>query len=207
MDVQEALDLGVPVTGIAAAVFARALSSRRELRGGRAGAGRAAGRLEAAGPASSTTSATRSTPPRSAPTPRASTCSRRRRRYGWTQLRRARLDLARRLHHPGALPRRHHATPTRPTRASNLLLAAPSRARSRRARTPGGGWCRRGRRWASRPGAHVGAGLLRQLPARALPANLIQAQRDFFGAHTYQRIDRPGTFHTLWAEDGQEVEA
>lgn len=31
-----------------------------------------------------------------------------------------------------------------------------------------------------------------------LPANLIQAQRDFFGAHTYQRIDRPGTFHTEW---------
>lgn len=32
-----------------------------------------------------------------------------------------------------------------------------------------------------------------------LPANLIQAQRDLFGAHTYQRIDRPGTFHTDWA--------
>lgn len=31
-----------------------------------------------------------------------------------------------------------------------------------------------------------------------LPANLIQAQRDFFGAHTYERIDRPGTFHTAW---------
>ncbi|HLH74048.1 MAG TPA: NADP-dependent phosphogluconate dehydrogenase [Chloroflexota bacterium] len=31
-----------------------------------------------------------------------------------------------------------------------------------------------------------------------LPVNLIQAQRDFFGAHTYQRIDRPGTFHTDW---------
>ncbi|MFQ3670957.1 MAG: NADP-dependent phosphogluconate dehydrogenase [Verrucomicrobiia bacterium] len=30
------------------------------------------------------------------------------------------------------------------------------------------------------------------------PANLIQAQRDFFGAHTYQRIDREGTFHTDW---------
>jgi 6-phosphogluconate dehydrogenase len=29
-----------------------------------------------------------------------------------------------------------------------------------------------------------------------LPANLIQAQRDFFGAHTYQRIDKEGTFHT-----------
>lgn len=31
-----------------------------------------------------------------------------------------------------------------------------------------------------------------------LPANLIQAQRDYFGAHTYQRIDQPGTFHTEW---------
>jgi 6-phosphogluconate dehydrogenase len=31
-----------------------------------------------------------------------------------------------------------------------------------------------------------------------LPANLTQAQRDFFGAHTYQRIDREGTFHTEW---------
>lgn len=31
-----------------------------------------------------------------------------------------------------------------------------------------------------------------------LPANLIQAQRDWFGAHTYERVDRPGTFHTDW---------
>ena len=31
-----------------------------------------------------------------------------------------------------------------------------------------------------------------------LPTNLIQAQRDYFGAHTYQRIDVPGTFHTEW---------
>ncbi|HEU4404757.1 MAG TPA: NADP-dependent phosphogluconate dehydrogenase [Polyangiaceae bacterium] len=31
-----------------------------------------------------------------------------------------------------------------------------------------------------------------------LPANLVQAQRDFFGAHTYQRLDRPGDFHTDW---------
>ena len=34
-----------------------------------------------------------------------------------------------------------------------------------------------------------------------LPANLIQAQRDFFGAHTYERTDSPGTFHTLWTKD------
>jgi 6-phosphogluconate dehydrogenase len=31
-----------------------------------------------------------------------------------------------------------------------------------------------------------------------LPANLIQAQRDYFGAHTYERNDREGVFHTLW---------
>ena len=31
-----------------------------------------------------------------------------------------------------------------------------------------------------------------------LPANLIQAQRDFFGAHTYERVDKPGVFHSDW---------
>ncbi len=31
-----------------------------------------------------------------------------------------------------------------------------------------------------------------------LPANLIQAQRDYFGAHTYERIDKEGIFHTEW---------
>jgi len=31
-----------------------------------------------------------------------------------------------------------------------------------------------------------------------LPANLIQAQRDFFGAHTYERVDKEGIFHTEW---------
>ena len=33
-----------------------------------------------------------------------------------------------------------------------------------------------------------------------LPANLIQAQRDYFGAHTYRRVDKPGVFHTVWVE-------
>jgi 6-phosphogluconate dehydrogenase len=31
-----------------------------------------------------------------------------------------------------------------------------------------------------------------------LPANLIQAQRDYFGAHTYKRVDAKGVFHTEW---------
>ena len=39
-----------------------------------------------------------------------------------------------------------------------------------------------------------------------LPANLLQAQRDFFGAHTYERIDKPGVFHTEWIESGQHPE-
>lgn len=33
-----------------------------------------------------------------------------------------------------------------------------------------------------------------------LPANLVQAQRDFFGAHTFERTDKPGSFHASWAE-------
>ncbi|KAK1436155.1 hypothetical protein QVD17_01931 [Tagetes erecta] len=33
-----------------------------------------------------------------------------------------------------------------------------------------------------------------------LPANLVQAQRDLFGAHTYERVDRPGAFHTEWTK-------
>ena len=34
-----------------------------------------------------------------------------------------------------------------------------------------------------------------------LPQNIIQGQRDYFGAHTYLRNDRPGTFHTEWYEE------
>jgi 6-phosphogluconate dehydrogenase len=40
--------------------------------------------------------------------------------------------------------------------------------------------------------------------AERLPAALIQAQRDFFGAHTYQRVDKQGTFHTEWSADRTE---
>jgi 6-phosphogluconate dehydrogenase len=36
-----------------------------------------------------------------------------------------------------------------------------------------------------------------------LPHNLLQAQRDFFGAHTYERVDKPGVFHTEWMESDQ----
>src|SRR4051795_7132284 len=43
-------------------------------------------------------------------------------------------------------------------------------------------------------------------PRQPRPANLIQGQRDFFGAHTYRRIDKEGSFHTRWSQDGSEVQ-
>ena len=36
------------------------------------------------------------------------------------------------------------------------------------------------------------------------PSNLLQAQRDFFGAHTYERVDKPGVFHTEWIESDRK---
>lgn len=43
------------------------------------------------------------------------------------------------------------------------------------------------------------------LRTERLPAALTQGQRDFFGAHTYRRTDREGSFHTLWSGDRSEV--
>jgi len=43
------------------------------------------------------------------------------------------------------------------------------------------------------------------LAAERLPAALVQGQRDFFGAHTYKRVDKPGVFHTLWSGDRTEI--
>ncbi|MBG6190577.1 6-phosphogluconate dehydrogenase [Arthrobacter sp. CAN_A212] len=45
------------------------------------------------------------------------------------------------------------------------------------------------------------------LRRRRLPAALTQGLRDLFGAHTYNRVDMDGTFHTLWGEDKSEIEA
>jgi len=57
------------------------------------------------------------------------------------------------------------------------------------------------------PGFASGLAYYDGLRSERLPAALIQGQRDFFGAHTYRRIDREGTFHTLWSGDRSEVEA
>ncbi|WP_454060467.1 NADP-dependent phosphogluconate dehydrogenase [Elizabethkingia ursingii] len=47
-------------------------------------------------------------------------------------------------------------------------------------------------------GIQTALGYFDAYTTESLPVNLIQAQRDYFGAHTYQRIDQEGTFHTSW---------
>ncbi|MGE5141138.1 MAG: NADP-dependent phosphogluconate dehydrogenase [Rudaea sp.] len=48
------------------------------------------------------------------------------------------------------------------------------------------------------PATYAGLGYFDAYRSERLPASLIQAQRDYFGAHTYRRVDRPGVFHTEW---------
>jgi 6-phosphogluconate dehydrogenase len=57
------------------------------------------------------------------------------------------------------------------------------------------------------PGFASGLAYYDGLRSERLPAALIQGQRDFFGAHTYRRVDREGVFHTLWSGDRSEVPA
>jgi len=47
------------------------------------------------------------------------------------------------------------------------------------------------------------------LRSKNLPANLLQAQRDYFGTHTYERVDRPRGefFHTNWTGEGGDTAA
>jgi 6-phosphogluconate dehydrogenase len=57
------------------------------------------------------------------------------------------------------------------------------------------------------PGFSAALAYYDALRADRLPAALTQGQRDFFGAHTYRRTDREGAFHTLWGGDRSEREA
>ena len=211
--VQTALDLGVPVSGIAEAVFARSLSvppraARRLGRAARPGRGAQAGRGRAT--RSSRTCASRCTRRRSSPTRRASTrsapappsttgtsTSARSRRSGAAAASSAPSSST-------ASPRPTAQTPDLP-----VLLTAPyfvdalGRAQDS---------------WRRIVSIAAGAGIPAPafssslsyydgLRAERLPAALVQGQRDFFGAHTYKRIDKPGTFHTLWSGDRTEIEA
>ncbi|GGV25057.1 6-phosphogluconate dehydrogenase, decarboxylating [Actinomadura cremea] len=55
------------------------------------------------------------------------------------------------------------------------------------------------------PGFSAALAYYDSLRASRLPAALTQGQRDYFGAHTYRRVDRDGTFHTLWGGDRTEI--
>lgn len=84
---------------------------------------------------------------------------------------------------------------------SNLLLAEPFRTSLIRRQMP---W-RWVVQWAISSGVPVPAlgsalAYYDSLRSERLPANLIQAQRDYFGAHTYRRLDQEGIFHTDWGD-------
>ena len=66
---------------------------------------------------------------------------------------------------------------------------------------------RRGEVRRADAGAYGFLELFRRLSKRLAPANLIQAQRDYFGSHTYERIDATGTFHTEWEKNALEKES
>ncbi|WP_405754676.1 NADP-dependent phosphogluconate dehydrogenase [Streptomyces sp. NBC_01020] len=57
------------------------------------------------------------------------------------------------------------------------------------------------------PGFTAALAYYDSLRAERLPAALTQGQRDYFGAHTYRRTDRDGVFHTLWGADKTEIES
>ena len=52
----------------------------------------------------------------------------------------------------------------------------------------------------SMPGLSASLTYFENFTSRRMPTNMIQAQRDYFGSHTYERTDREGTFHTEWSK-------
>ena len=209
---QDALELGVPLTAITEAGFARSLSALRDQRVAAAEvlAGPRRRRAATTTPPSSTTSAARSTRARSSPTRRASSRWRRRREtHDWD------LDLGAMatIWRGGCIIRARFLNRISDAYAGqdevvNLLTVpyfAEAMAEAQDA------W-RRVIARAVELGIPVPAfssclayydGYRR---ARG-PASLIQGQRDYFGAHTYRRVDRDGTFHLRWSQDGREVPA
>ncbi|MET9573364.1 NADP-dependent phosphogluconate dehydrogenase [Streptomyces virginiae] len=208
--VQIALDLGVPVSGIAEAVFARAVSGHADLRTaarGLAGPTAAAlspeaaeafaAQVEEALYASKIVSYTQGFHQIRAGSEE----------YGWNVDLGAVASLWRGgcIIRAAFLDRIRAAFDARPDLPS--LLADERFAEEIGAAQEG---------WRSVVSAAVGAGIpvpafaaslayYDALRAERLPAALTQGQRDFFGAHTYRRTDREGSFHTLWSGDRSEV--
>jgi 6-phosphogluconate dehydrogenase len=210
--VQSALDLGVPVTGMAEAVFARSLSAHTAQR-------RAAAALPGPGPDRRLRGAATDTLVEDVR--RALYASKivayaqgfdqiaaGSDEYGWS------IDLGAMatIWRGGCIIRARFLDRIRAEydtdRGLPSLLLAPSFVEALAGAQEG--WRRVVATAASlgvpTPGFSSALAYYDALRSERLPAALLQGLRDLFGAHTYHRVDRPGTFHTRWFEDRSEVE-
>ncbi|MEG3627985.1 NADP-dependent phosphogluconate dehydrogenase [Streptomyces poriticola] len=210
--VQIALDLGVPVSGIAEAVFARSLSGHMALREasrglagpqaaplGEAEAAAFADRVEQALYASKIVSYTQGFHEIAAGGEE----------YGWDIdpgavasiwrggciIRAAFLDRIRAA---------YDARPELPSLLADEAFAREIAAAQDDWREVLAAAVRQG---VPTPGFAAALAYYDALRAERLPAALTQGQRDYFGAHTYRRTDREGSYHTLWGGDRSEVPA
>jgi len=206
--VQTALDLGVPVNGIAEAVFARSVSGHADLR--------AAGRSLAGPEAFDASSGTVAPDDVEAALYASKIVSYAQgfhqiaaaaQEYGWS----TDLGSVASLWRAGCIIRAGFLDRIRGAYAENpalsTLLANPTFAAEMGEAQ--GAWRRVVATGVTRgvptPGFSAALAYYDSLRADRLPAALVQGQRDYFGAHTYGRVDREGTFHTLWADDRREV--
>ena len=206
---QNAFDVGAPIPTVNAAVEARLLSA---LKSERVAASKVLpGPIFSQGSGANFSRAdlidatrARSTPQRSRPTRRAwRCCARRRHEYKYD------IDLAEvaKIWRAGCIIR---AALLSDVRAAFDQKSSARQSDARRQLLEG---ARIGPAGASRRGAErqcaagipvpaLGSSLAYYDSYRSarLPANLTQGQRDFFGAHTYRRVDRDGVFHTDWTQ-------
>ncbi|MFJ7423580.1 NADP-dependent phosphogluconate dehydrogenase [Streptomyces uncialis] len=210
--VQIALDLGVPVSGIAEAVFARAVSGHAELREASrelagpsarplddAAAAAFADQVEQALYASKIVSYTQGFQQIAAGSEE----------YGWDIDLGAVASIWRGgcIIRAAFLDRIRAAYDTRP----DLPGLLSDRDFAREIGEAQDDWravlVQATRQGVPAPGFSAALAYYDALRSARLPAALTQGQRDFFGAHTYRRVDREGSFHTLWGGDRSEVEA
>ncbi|MGC5360594.1 NADP-dependent phosphogluconate dehydrogenase [Streptomyces sp. DT24] len=209
--VQIALDLGVPVPGIAEAVFARSLSGHADLREAARGlpgptpapldeaaAGAFADRVEQALYASKIVSYTQGFHQIRAGG----------QAYGWD------IDLGAvaAIWRAGCIIRAAFLDRIRSAYAASpgLPLLLAGREFTEEVGAAQDDWrtvvAEAARHGVPTPGFAAALSYYDGLRAERLPAALTQGQRDFFGAHTYRRTDRDGSYHTLWGGDRSEVD-
>jgi len=204
--VQDALDLGVPVSGIAEAVFARSLSGHADLRHAARGLpgpqpnpaqpAEFADQIEQALYASKLVSYAQGWNMMDVGS----------REYDWH------IDLGKiaTIWRGGCIIRAkfldriraaYEANPQLPMLLTDADFAAELERAQDSWRTVVATAARLG---IPAPGFSAALSYYDALRAERLPAALIQGLRDYFGAHTYRRTDRDGVFHTLWAQDRSE---